>query len=65
MSEIDGEMGSEMYYMGIIDILTQYNQLKRLETAVKSIQHSRAEISAVPPAQYQTRFIDFLSNHVA
>lgn len=35
----DGSRGSEIYYMGVIDILQRYNINKRAETLFKVRQH--------------------------
>ena len=49
-----------IYYLGIIDIFTQYDAVKRAEHAWKSIWYDRRGISPVPPRQYGERFIRFL-----
>ena len=58
--------GQDIYYIGIIDILQDYNVRKRAEGWLKGIQHgSRAsECSAVEPSQYADRFIAFITNQV-
>ena len=46
-----------VYYIGIIDTLTQYNLKKRGEHFAKSLLHgASAQISAVPPAKYRRRY---------
>ena len=57
-----GIVGSEVYYIGIIDILQQYNFRKIGEHAYKSLlRPSRAHhISAVTPSEYAMRFVRFL-----
>ncbi|KAL6179017.1 hypothetical protein ACLB2K_050533 [Fragaria x ananassa] len=47
-------------YMGIIDILQEYNVKKKLEHAYKSLQFDPLTISAVEPKLYAKRFINFL-----
>lgn len=55
------EEGSrEIYYLGIIDILTPYNGKKKLEHAYKSIKYDKNSISAVSPEQYAKRFVKFM-----
>lgn len=56
--------GSRVYYLGIIDILCQYDAKKKLETFFKSIRYDRKGISAIPPQDYAERFLDFISSHV-
>merc|ERR1712137_27091 len=45
-----------IYFIGIIDTLTEYNLKKRGEHFAKSILHGPSLISAVPPAQYRRRY---------
>lgn len=47
-------------YMGIIDILQEYNAKKKLEHAYKSLRFDPQCISAVEPKLYAKRFINFL-----
>uniref|UniRef100_A0A0D3FMX1 Phosphatidylinositol 4-phosphate 5-kinase n=1 Tax=Oryza barthii TaxID=65489 RepID=A0A0D3FMX1_9ORYZ len=47
-------------YLGIIDILQEYNVSKRVEHAVKSLKFDPLSISAVDPNLYSRRFISFL-----
>jgi 1-phosphatidylinositol-4-phosphate 5-kinase len=47
-------------YLGIIDILQEYNVSKRVEHAVKSLKFDPLSISAVDPSTYSKRFINFL-----
>lgn len=49
-----------VYYMAIIDCLTNYGKLKHLETFVRSLRHRRDTISAVPPREYGQRFYKFM-----
>lgn len=50
----------EIYYLGIIDCLTNYSFLKRLETLWRSMSHPRSTISAVPAKEYGERFLKFI-----
>lgn len=52
----------EIYYLGIIDCLTNYSLRKKLETVWRSIGRSRGSISAVPSKEYGDRFIAFIRN---
>lgn len=50
----------EIYYLGIIDCLTNYSFKKRLETLWRSLSHSRSTISAIPAKEYGDRFVNFI-----
>ncbi|XP_059575294.1 phosphatidylinositol 5-phosphate 4-kinase type-2 gamma isoform X2 [Alligator mississippiensis] len=53
----------EVYFMGLIDILTQYDAKKKAAHAAKTVKHGAgAEISTVHPEQYAKRFLDFITN---
>ncbi|KAL2323187.1 hypothetical protein Fmac_027566 [Flemingia macrophylla] len=58
------EMFHEAYdvvlYLGIIDILQEYNMTKKIEHAYKSFQFDSLSISAVDPTFYSRRFLDFI-----
>ena len=56
---------NEIYYMGIIDILQDYNNKKYMETHVKTIvAGSSTSMSSVNPELYQNRFISFFFDHI-
>ncbi|KAL6500873.1 Phosphatidylinositol 4-phosphate 5-kinase 9 [Orobanche hederae] len=65
---IPGADGTEMFhevydvvlYLGIIDILQEYNISKKIEHAYKSMQFDSVSISAVDPTFYSERFLDFV-----
>uniref|UniRef100_A0AAQ4P1C0 Phosphatidylinositol 5-phosphate 4-kinase type-2 gamma n=1 Tax=Gasterosteus aculeatus aculeatus TaxID=481459 RepID=A0AAQ4P1C0_GASAC len=53
----------EVYFMGLIDVLTQYDTKKKAAHAAKTVKHGAgAEISTVHPEQYAKRFRDFIFN---
>lgn len=54
----------EVYYIGIIDILQEYNARKTPETYLKSIFNERAKVSSVPAKEYAARFVSFMSSVV-
>ncbi|KAK7345485.1 hypothetical protein VNO77_16089 [Canavalia gladiata] len=60
----EAQMFHEAYdvvlYLGIIDILQDYNMTKKIEHAYKSIQFDSLSISAVDPTFYSRRFLDFI-----
>ena len=60
----DGSKGKEIYFVGIIDILQQYNILKRAETFFKSFKYDSRQISAVDPKWYARRFVEFTATHI-
>ncbi|XP_056258968.1 phosphatidylinositol 5-phosphate 4-kinase type-2 gamma-like isoform X3 [Seriola aureovittata] len=53
----------EVYFMGLIDVLTQYDTKKKAAHAAKAVKHGAgAEISTVHPEQYAKRFREFIAN---
>ncbi|KAJ1735217.1 Phosphatidylinositol-4-phosphate 5-kinase [Coemansia sp. Benny D160-2] len=52
--------GQLIYYLGVIDILTPYNIVKRTEHIVKSVVHDGSQISAINPRKYGLRFLRFV-----
>lgn len=54
------EVYDVVLYMGIIDILQEYNLKKKAEHAYKSLQFDPLQISVVEPKLYAKRFINFL-----
>ena len=61
---IYNEKHREIYYMGIIDILTNYNALKKCEFCYKSIRYCSNEMSCISPDKYQKRFINYLKQKI-
>lgn len=53
-----------IYYVGIIDCLTNYSILKKLETFWRSLSHDRKIVSAIPPKDYANRFYEFIEDSV-
>lgn len=58
----DNDPLSEIYYLGIIDYLTNYSFRKRLETFWRTLSHPRQTISALPALEYGDRFLKFIQN---
>lgn len=58
------EHNSTLYFIGIIDVLTQYSGKKKLEHWFKSALHTSAAVSCCPPKQYARRFLDFIGSIV-
>jgi hypothetical protein len=48
---------------GIIDFLQSYNTKKASESFLKSLVHSRQEISSVEPHLYARRFVNWIDHH--
>ncbi|KAF1327280.1 Phosphatidylinositol-4-phosphate-5-kinase, partial [Globisporangium splendens] len=59
-----GRKNGFVYFLGVIDILQQYNSRKIAETFFKGLRHNRKQISAVNPNFYGDRFIEFMEKHV-
>ncbi|KAH8668612.1 hypothetical protein BX600DRAFT_435139 [Xylariales sp. PMI_506] len=57
----DNTPGQEIYYLGVIDCLTHYGMIKKIEHFWKGLSHDRTQISALPPHEYGERFIKFMA----
>ncbi|KAI1826555.1 hypothetical protein F4861DRAFT_496409 [Xylaria intraflava] len=57
----DDTPGEEVYYLGVIDCLTHYGMIKKIEHFWKGLSSDRTKISALPPDEYGDRFIKFMS----
>jgi hypothetical protein len=53
----------KIYYMGIIDILQQFNVRKRLEARLRKIQGGEIGASCVHPDVYAERFVNFFDEY--
>ncbi|KAK4124454.1 SAICAR synthase-like protein [Parathielavia appendiculata] len=58
----DNAPGEEIYYLGVIDCLTHYGIIKKIEHFWKGLSSDRSQISALPPQEYGERFINFITN---
>lgn len=63
-SHDDDSVGDELYFLGIIDILTPYDAKKRIEHMFKVMAHDGATISTVNPAEYCKRFLQFMADNI-
>ncbi|OUM67930.1 hypothetical protein PIROE2DRAFT_22775, partial [Piromyces sp. E2] len=54
----------EIYFLGIIDIFTNYNTKKKMEYLCRSIISDRKNISSVNPTFYAKRFLKFIKNSI-
>lgn len=61
----DGKRGDQIYYIGVIDILQQYNASKRFETVFKGLTHEKSQISSVDSVSYAKRFVKFMKDNTA
>jgi hypothetical protein len=50
----------QLYFMGIIDILTPYDMKKKTEHYWKSMTQDKHGISAVKPSEYGHRFASYM-----
>jgi len=57
----DNAPADEIYYLGVIDCLTHYGIIKKLENFWKGLSGDRTQISALPPQEYGDRFLNFIS----
>ncbi|KAI1112408.1 hypothetical protein F5Y14DRAFT_271918 [Nemania sp. NC0429] len=57
----DNAFGEEVYYLGVIDCLTHYGMIKKIEHFWKGLSSDRSQISALPPQEYGDRFMKFMS----
>jgi len=58
------ETNKEIYFMALIDILTQYGLKKRSANVAKTVKYGDQEISTVKPEQYSKRFLEFINKIV-
>ncbi|KAL5601412.1 hypothetical protein BROUX41_002601 [Berkeleyomyces rouxiae] len=58
----NNEPANEIYYLGVIDCLTKFGFVKKMEHFWKSLNNDRTKISAIPPEEYGERFFDFIEN---
>jgi 1-phosphatidylinositol-4-phosphate 5-kinase len=57
----DDSPAETVYYLGIIDCLTRYNIVKKVEHFWKGMGGHEPEISPIPPLRYGERFVRFVS----
>ncbi|KAL0092088.1 hypothetical protein J3Q64DRAFT_1726961 [Phycomyces blakesleeanus] len=60
----NNDPADKIYFVGIIDILTPYNIVKKTEHLWKSLTQDKHAISAVNPLEYGTRFMHFMKKTV-
>ncbi|KAL9625078.1 MAG: hypothetical protein Q9160_000807 [Pyrenula sp. 1 TL-2023] len=59
----NGQAGEEIYYLGIIDCLTHYGIVKKLEHFWKGLSHNSSQISPIRPEPYGDRFVNFITGN--
>ena len=56
------ESKNEIYFVGIIDILTKFNFKKKCEHFAKMLRYCSNNMSCTPPQMYRDRFVDYMSH---
>ncbi len=56
--------GTELYFVGVIDLLTKWNGLKVVENRIKGVVYDPAQVSAVAPEDYANRFLQFMADFI-
>ena len=56
--------GQNIYYIGIIDILTEYGFAKKTEHLCKMIRYCSEQMSCIPPDKYKERYINYMRDTV-
>ncbi|CUG93380.1 phosphatidylinositol-4-phosphate-5-kinase, putative [Bodo saltans] len=59
---IRSSSGAEVYFVGIIDCLTDYGIKKMGEHISKSVLYDSRQVSCVPPGEYQKRYNEYLGS---
>ncbi|CAM1509108.1 Fc.00g028470.m01.CDS01 [Cosmosporella sp. VM-42] len=59
----DDSPADEIYYLGVIDCLTHYGIIKKIEHFWKGLSSDKTKISALPPEQYGDRFFNFIEGN--
>ena len=58
---IISETGNEIYFVGIIDILTKFNFKKKCEHFIKMVRYCSNNMSCTPPEMYRDSFVNYMS----
>ena len=58
------ESGHQRYYIGIIDIFTQYDTRQKIGRVCKTLKFCSSNHSSLPPRKYAKRFLEFIQNDV-
>ncbi|TGZ82827.1 SAICAR synthase-like protein [Ascodesmis nigricans] len=60
----NNEPDDMIYYLGIIDCLTHYGFIKKVEHFWRGLSHPKDQVSAIPPDRYGERFFNFITGLV-
>ncbi|ORM40840.1 26S proteasome non-ATPase regulatory subunit 14 -like protein [Babesia sp. Xinjiang] len=61
LSRIMGEHRDKLYFVGLVDVLTQWDFRKKAESVWRRLQtFNNPGVSCVAPQQYATRLVDFI-----
>eukprot|EP00929_Paragymnodinium_shiwhaense_P107559 TRINITY_DN7370_c1_g2_i2.p1 TRINITY_DN7370_c1_g2~~TRINITY_DN7370_c1_g2_i2.p1 ORF type:complete len:856 (+),score=195.15 TRINITY_DN7370_c1_g2_i2:82-2649(+) len=55
----------QLYFLGVIDILTPYDSFKVVEHNFKALRHNWRGVSCCPPPYYGQRFMDFMRKAIS
>ena len=55
------ENGKEIYYFGMIDILTEFNCKKKMEYLAKKLRYCSENYSCIHPDNYKSRFVNYIN----
>jgi hypothetical protein len=55
---------NEQYFLGVIDILQEWNLKKKAELQVKSINNEKSKLSVAHPKDYGSRFVNFIIDNL-
>ena len=58
---IISETGNEVYFVGIIDILTKFGFKKKCEHFIKMLRYCSNNMSCTPPEMYRDRFVNYMN----
>ena len=58
---IISESKNEIYFVGIIDILTKYNFKKKCEHFAKMVRYCSNNMICTPPQMYRDRFVNYMN----
>ncbi|XP_029682017.1 phosphatidylinositol 5-phosphate 4-kinase type-2 gamma-like isoform X2 [Takifugu rubripes] len=61
VQSVVGAPRREVYFLGLIDVLTQYDTKKKAAHAAKAVKHGAGSEISVHPDQYAKRFLEFIS----
>ncbi|KAL2063925.1 hypothetical protein VTL71DRAFT_4419 [Oculimacula yallundae] len=56
----DNSPGEEIFFLSIIDCLTHYGTVKKMEHFIKGLSNDKKLISPISPEPYGNRFIEFI-----